>query len=136
MKEKSEAYPVFKQIVETYSRYLPVATYPWVMLSAAACAVFFAWFGGNYLFHDFTFFPRMFFSWSISLIEYSFLLPGIGASVEVLGYSQNSLAVVIHALQLGAYFLLNIFTTKSPYTWRHYVAFPMMVAAVLLVSVD
>ena len=136
MLERSKAYPQLKAIVSAYGQYLPVSTYPWVTLSVAACSVFFAWFGGNYLFHDYSLWPRMLCSWSISALEYSFLLPGIGASVEVLGYSQNSLAVIIHALQLAAYFVLNMFTTQSPITWRHCVAFPMMIAAVILVAHD
>jgi len=132
----SKVYPEIKAIVDAYGRVLPVATYPWVTLSVAACAVFFAWFGGKYLFPTFTLYPRMLSQWSISALEYSFLLPGIIGSVEVLGYSPNSIAILIHALQLAAYFVLNLLTTQIPLTWRHAVAFPLMIVAVLLVAFD
>ena len=135
-KTKSAAYPQLKAIIDTYSQILPRATYPWITLSFAACAVFFSWFGGNYLFHESALLPRMFFSWLITALEYSFLLPGIGGSVEVLGYSQNSLAIIVHALQLVAYTILNRFTTKYPFTWRHAIAFPLMLVAVLLVAYE
>ena len=132
----SKVYPQIKAIVDTYGRFLPVSSFPWITLSIAACAVFFAWFGGKYLFPTMTLFPRMLAQWSISALEYSFLLPGIIGSTEVLGYSPNSLAIIIHALQLAAYFLLNFLTTKVPMTWRHAIAFPMMIIAVLLVAYD
>lgn len=37
------------------------------------------------------------------MIEYSVLVPGIGASVEVLGYPQTSLALLSNAFQIFAY---------------------------------
>lgn len=136
LKTKSGSFNQLKYIVETYGRFLPISTYPWVMLSIASCVVFFAWFGGNYLFHDTPLIQRMIYSWLITSIEYTFLLPGISASVEVLGYSQNSIAVILHALQLIAYFILNSVTTKYTFTWRHAVAFPMMIIAIILVAYD
>jgi uncharacterized protein (DUF486 family) len=75
----------------------------------------------------------MFFQWLITGFEYIFLLPGISGSVEVLGYSQNSLAVFVHALQLFAYFILNHFTTKVVFTWRHYTAFLLIILAIIIV---
>jgi uncharacterized protein (DUF486 family) len=135
-KTKSGAYSTLKRIVDIYSTVLPKQTYPWVMLSIAACAVFFSWFGGNYLFHNYGLLPRMFFSWMITAFEYSFLLPGIGGSVEVLGYSQNSLAVIVHAIQLIAYIILNRFTTEYAFKWRHMVAFALIFVAVLLIAYE
>jgi uncharacterized protein (DUF486 family) len=76
----------------------------------------------------------MFFSWMITALEYSFLLPGIGGSVEVLGYSQNSLAVLVHAMQLFAYMILNFFTTKYPLHWIHFLAITLIIVAVLLIA--
>lgn len=68
-----------------------------------------------------------------TVVEYSVLVPGIGASVEVLGYSPNSLAVLSNAFQLIAYFILNLFTTKVPFTWRQYTAFGLIITAVALI---
>lgn len=132
-KTKSGAYPQLKYIVNAYGKFLPVSTYPWVMLSIAACAVFFAWFGGNYLFHDSPLIQRMIFSWFIASFEYLFLLPGIGGSIEVLNYSQNSIAIIVHVLQLIAYFILNLFTTEYKFTWKHIIAFLLMIISLVLV---
>jgi len=133
-KTKSGAYPQLKYIIDNYGKFLPISTYPWVMLSIAACAVFFAWFGGNYLFHDYPLIQRIIFSWFIASFEYTFLIPGIGGAVEVLGYSQNSISIIIHGLQLIAYFVLNLFTTEYKFTLRHIVAFIMMIIAMFLVA--
>jgi len=132
-KSKSGAYSSLKDIVDAYSAIFPSWTYPFFMLSISSCCVFFSWFGGNYLFHTVPLLQRMFYQWLITGIEYLFLLPGISGSIEVLGYSQNSLAVLVHALQLIAYFILNKFTTKVEFTWRHYTSFILMIIAIILV---
>lgn len=96
-----------------------------MVVSISSCCV-------SYLFHSAPLLERMFYR-IITAGEYLFLLPGISASVEVLGYSQNSLAVFVHALQLIAYFILNKFTTKVHFTWRHYTSFFLIIIAIVLV---
>jgi uncharacterized protein (DUF486 family) len=131
--DKSGAYPQLKKIVQFYSKYLPSWSYPIVTLTLASCSVFFSWFGGNYLFHTYPLFLRMFCQWLFTIVEYSIMLPGIGGSIEVLGYSQNSLAVLANAFQLLVYFILNKLTTKVTFTWRHYTATILIIMAILLV---
>jgi len=130
---KSGAYSSFKQIVDAYSTILPTWTFPLLTLSIASCSVFFSWFGGTYLFYNDPLLTRMIHQWMFTIIEYSVLVPGIGASVEVLGYSQNSLAILSNAFQLIAYFILNKFTTKVVFEWRHYTAFALVITAIVLV---
>jgi len=130
---KSGAYSQLKNIVNTYSYFLPKWTYPIVTLTIASCSVFFSWFGGNYLFHSYPLFLRMFCQWLFTIIEYAVLLPGIGGSIEILGYSQNSLAVLVNAFQLIVYFILNKFTTKVFFTWRHYTSCLLILIAICLV---
>jgi uncharacterized protein (DUF486 family) len=130
---KSGAYSSLKRLVEAYSTILPTWTFPFLTLSIASCSVFFSWFGGTYLFYNDPLLTRMVHQWMFTVIEYSVLVPGIGASVEVLGYSQNSLAILSNAFQLIAYFILNKVTTKAPFTWRHYTAFVLVITAIALV---
>jgi len=130
---KSGAYSSLKRLVEAYSTILPTWTFPFLTLSIASCSVFFSWFGGTYLFFNDPLLTRMLHQWMFTVIEYSVLVPGIGASVEVLGYSQNSLAILSNAFQLIAYFILNKVTTKVPFTWRHYTAFALVITAIALV---
>jgi uncharacterized protein (DUF486 family) len=134
MENHSGSYDQLNSIVNFYSKFLPRNTYPWVMMILSACCVFFSWFGGKYLFPTATLGPRMFYAWLFTAIEYSFLLPGIGGSVEILNMSQNSLAIILHAIQIGIYMLFNQFTTKSPFTWKHAISFPMMIIAVLIIA--
>jgi uncharacterized protein (DUF486 family) len=130
---KSGAYSSFKRIVNAYTTILPEWSFPFVTLSIAGCSVFFSWFGGTYLFFHDPLLTRMIRQWMFTIIEYSVLVPGIGASVEVLGYSPNSLAVLSNAFQLIAYFTLNLFTTKVPFTWRQYTSFGLIIIAVALI---
>ena len=132
-KLKSGAYPQLKKIVTIYSSFLPSWTFPIITLTLASCSVFFSWFGGNYLFHTFPLFQRMFCQWLFTIAEYMILLPGIGGSIEILGYSQNSLAVLVNAFQLLVYFIFNKFTTKIIFTWRHYTSSILILIAILLV---
>ena len=132
-KSKSGAYTTLKKIVNIYSSVLPSWTFPIVTLTIASCSVFFSWFGGSYLFYNFPLIQRMFCQWLFTIFEYLILLPGIGGSVEVLGYSQNSLAVLVNAFQLIVYFILNKFTTKVVFTWRHYTSSLLIIFAILLV---
>jgi hypothetical protein len=71
--------------------------------------------------------------WMFTIIEYSVLVPGIGASVEVLGYPQTSLALLSNAFQILAYLILNLFTTKAIVTWRQYTAFVLTITAIVIV---
>jgi uncharacterized protein (DUF486 family) len=130
---RSGAYPDLKKIVTGYSSIFPSWTFPIVTLTLASCSVFFSWFGGSYLFYNFPLAQRMFCQWLFTIIEYLILLPGIGGSIEVLGYSQNSLAVLVNAFQLIVYFILNKFTTKVVFTWRHYTSIILIIIAILLV---
>jgi uncharacterized protein (DUF486 family) len=130
---KSGAYSSLKRLVDAYSTILPTWSFPLLTLSIASCSVFFSWFGGTYLFYNDPLLTRMIHQWMFTVIEYSVLVPGIGASVEVLGYSQNSLAILSNAFQLIAYFILNKFTTKVVFEWRHYTAFALVITAIALV---
>ena len=130
---KSGAYSSFKQIVNAYTTILPAWSFPFLTLTIASCSVFFSWFSGTYLFYDQPLLTRMIRQWMFTVIEYSVLVPGIGASIEVLGYSQNSLALLSNVFQLISYFILNRVTTKVPFTWRQYTAFGFIIAAIFLV---
>lgn len=122
------------KITEIYNKYLPLKTFPWVMLSVASIVQFFAWFGGRYLFPNSTLINRVILLWLIAAIEFIILIPGIGASVEILGYSESFLAIIFHAFQLVIFYILNRFTLKAQFTKKHYIAFILMILSVLIVA--
>lgn len=117
-----------------YKEYLPINTFPWVILSLAAIAQFFAWFGGRYLFPKANLYKRVFYLWCIALIEFVILIPGIGASTEILGYSESYLAILFHAFQLVIFFILNKLTLKSEFNKKHMISFILMFLSVMIVA--
>ena len=122
------------KLVNVYSSILPTNTFPWVMLTLAAIAQFFAWFGGRYLFPKAGLCKRIFLLWCIALIEFGILIPAIGASTEILGHSEAYLAILFHAFQLIVFFVLNRFTLKSSFTNKHMISFILMGCAILVAT--
>lgn len=119
---------------EFYKKYLPINTFPWVILTLAAIAQFFAWFGGRYLFPKVNLYKRIFYLWCIAFIEFVILIPGIGASTEILGHSEAYLAILFHAFQLVVFFVLNKLTLKSEFNKKHMISFILMFLSVMIVA--
>lgn len=128
----SAAYKELKWIVDAYSKILPIGTMPYVNLSIAAVFQVLAWFGGI-LFPNLSLVPRVLVLWSFALVEYIFMSPTMSASVELLGYTSSFLVVLNHSLALGMFIILNTLFFKSPFTWRHLLAFMLLTLAVWLV---
>ena len=122
------------KFTDYYKKILPINTFPWVVLALASIAQFFAWFGGKYLFPKATLMKRIFFLWLIALIEFMILIPGIGASTEVLGQSESYLAIIFHAFQLVIFFILNKYTIKAEFNKKHAIAFILMIISVLIAA--
>ena len=128
--------PDLIKIIDIYKNYLPISSFPYVVLCLASIAQFFAWFGGRYLFPDSCLYKRVIYLWLIALIEFIILIPGIGASAEVLGKSESQLAIIFHAYQLIIFYILNKFTLKAEFTNNHMYAFILMIASVYIASRD
>ncbi len=130
----TNAYNDLSKLTENYKKILPVSTFPWVMLAAASVAQFFAWYGGKYLFPKARLLKRIFFLWLIAIIEFALLIPGIGASTEILGYSESFLSITFLAFHLVVFFILNRFTIKAEFNKKHAIAFVLMITAVLIAA--
>ncbi len=131
---KTNATNELNGVFKYYNKYLPAYTFPWVVLSLASIAQFFAWFGGRYLFPQAKLTKRVIYLWLIALIEFVILIPGIGVSSEILGYSESYLAIIFHAFQLVIFYILNRYTLKAPFTNKHFLAFILMGASVMVVA--
>jgi hypothetical protein len=131
---KTNATESLIKIINIYNQYLPSYTYPWVILCLASIIQFFAWFGGRYLFPNATLIKRIFFLWLIAALEFIVLIPGIGASAEILGYSESFLAIIFHAFQLGIFFILNKYTLKAEFNNYHMFAFILMGLSIIIIS--
>jgi uncharacterized protein (DUF486 family) len=131
---KTNATNELTSVLKHYNKFLPSYTFPWVVLALASIAQFFAWFGGRYLFPQAKLMKRIIYLWFIAFIEFIILIPGIGVSSEILGYSESYLALIFHAFQLVIFYILNRYTIKAPFTKKHMIAFILMGASVMVVA--
>jgi uncharacterized protein (DUF486 family) len=122
-----------RNIVGMFSKFLPTWLFPYVGFVLAGSIVFVAWFGGRMLFPGSSLLVRILGLWGIALLEYSILIPTIGGSVEVLKISESTLAVLIHAVQLIMFMILNRFTLKAPFQIKHAIAFALIIASIFVV---
>lgn len=122
------------KIVDYYTKFLPRNSFPWVILFLAACAQFFAWYGAGYFFPNVSIQKRTLYSWLMAFVEFNILIPGIGASVTIIGQSETFLNILYHAFGLTAFFILNKITLKAPFNKRHLIAFILMISAVIIAA--
>lgn len=132
---ESAAAPQLRRYVELYKTVLPVWTFPIVPFVVAAIAQTTAWFGGRFL-SQFTLVPRVLVLWLFAGAEYLFMSPTMNAGVEVLGMQENSLIIMYNVATLIVFAVVSIFVFKNKYTWKHIVAFALLVAAVFLIHSD
>jgi uncharacterized protein (DUF486 family) len=119
-------------ILNSYTKILPKNSFPWIMLTLAAAAQFFAWFGGPYFFPDSSMIKKILSSWGFALIQLIFLVPGINVSVKLLGYSESYLSLIFHAIGLGAFIVINRFTLKSEFNKKHALAFLFIIIGTII----
>ena len=120
------------KLVNVYSSILPTYTFPWIMLTLAAIAQFFAWFGGRYLFPKAGLCKRIFLLWCVALLQFVILIPTIGVSTEILGHSESFIVILFITFQLLIFIILNKFTLKSSFTKNHLISFILIMFAVIL----
>lgn len=135
MAQKSAAFPQLKKYIEIYKRFLPLSTFPLVPFCIAAAFQCFAWFGGRFL-GAYTLFPRVILLWLMAFGEYSIMSPSMNAAVEVLGLKENALIIMYNVATLFVFALISLTVFKNKYTWRHIVAFALLVIAFYLVYGD
>lgn len=121
-------------ILTSYTKIFPKNSYPWIMLTLAAAAQFFAWFGGPYFFPDATMTKKILTSWGFALIQLIFLVPGINVSVKLLGYSESYLSIIFHVIGIIAFIVLNRYTLKSEFNKKHALAFVFIIIGTIIVG--
>jgi uncharacterized protein (DUF486 family) len=124
--------PQLNNILNKYSNLLPRGSFPWVMLTLAAAAQFFAWFGGAYFFPGASMIKKILSSWGFALIQLAFLVPGINISVSLLNYSESYLSLIFHVIGIIAFVILNRYTLKSPFNKIHCIAFVFIIIGVII----
>jgi uncharacterized protein (DUF486 family) len=127
--------PEFKSLVQFYQSFLPLWSFPWIMLTLASLAQYFAWWGGLFLFPNASLFYKILFSWLIVLIEFIILVPTIGASVQLLGYDETYLSILSKAFQLIIFYAVNTFTLHAPFTPKYILSFLLMLFSLSVIVV-
>ncbi len=119
-------------ILTTYNKFFPKNTFPWIMLTFAGVAQFFAWFGGPYFFPKANMTKKILSSWGFALIQLMFLVPGINISVKLLGYSESYLSILFHVIGILAFVVLNKYTLKSEFNKKHMMAFIFIIIGTII----
>lgn len=119
-------------ILNCYTKIFPKNSFPWIMLSIAAAAQFFAWFGGPYFFPNASMTKKILSSWGFALIQLIFLVPGINISVKLLGYSESYLSIIFHVIGIIAFVILNRYTLKSEFNKKHAIAFLFIIIGTII----
>lgn len=60
--------------------------------------------------------------------------PAMNAAVEVLGLKENSLIIMYNVATLFVFAIISLTVFQNKYTWRHIVAFILLIIAVYLVN--
>jgi uncharacterized protein (DUF486 family) len=122
-----------KPLVHFYNTFLPLWSFPWVMLMLASLAQYFAWWGGIFLFPNVSLFSKIFFSWLIVLIEFIILIPSLSVSVELLGYDETYLTIITKLFQLIIFYAINKFTLNAPFSKKYIFSFIFMFLSFLVI---
>ena len=130
---ESVCYKQFRGIIDWYKNYLPEWSFTWVFLIFASIAQFFSWFSGKYFFPNVPVHKRVIYLWLIALIQYVFLIIGIGASSEVLEHDLVNLNLIIHVVQIFIFFIVNRMTIKEPINKKHLIATVLIFIAIFIV---
>ena len=134
MQTTTAATEQLRKLVDIYTRYLPLKSFPYVTLTIAGAFQVMAWLGGSTLLAGYTLYPRIFLLWILALGEYTFMSPTMNAGVEVLGMSEPTLVILYQVITLFVFIVFNKVVFKKPFTWRHGVAVILLISSVYLVQ--
>lgn len=127
----SQAHQQLQRLVEWYTRFLPLKSFPWVPFAIAAAFQVFAWFGGRFL-GQFTIVSRVLILWLFALGEYGFMSPAMNASTEVLRMSESTLVVLYHAITLAVFMVINTLVFKNTIKPQHVASYGLLIVATYL----
>jgi len=134
MQTATAATEQLRKLIDIYTRYLPLKSFPYVTLTIAGTFQVMAWLGGSTIFAGYTLVPRIFLLWLLALGEYTFMSPTMNAGVEVLGMSEANLVILYQVITLFVFIVFNILIFRKPFTWRHGLAVVLLMTAVYLVQ--
>lgn len=126
----SAALPELKALLGVYGRFLPMWSFPFLPLAAAALFQSLAWMSGPIFLPGLTLIPRISVLLLFACGEYIFMSPTMNAGVEVLGMSEPHLVVTYQVLTLVVFMLVNIFVFRKKFEFKYVISFVLLAMAV------
>lgn len=126
---QSAATPELTTLVNAYTKFFPISTFPWIPLCCAAVFQVFAWFGGRFL-GGLTLLPRILVLWLFAFGEYAIMSPSMNASVELFKMTEPFLVVIYQVLTLVVFTIINTLVFKNPFQFKYIVSYIFLSLAV------
>ncbi len=120
---ETAATPQLRNILNIYSKILPIKTFPFVPFIIAALFQSFAWMSGPIFLAKYTLVPRMFILILFAVGEYTFMSPAMNAGVEIFNIKESYLVITYHIITLLVFIFVNIFIFKKVFETKYIFAF-------------
>ena len=121
-----------KSLINTYTKFLPIQTFPFIPLIIAAFFQCLAWMSGPNLFYNYSLLPRLGIMWLLAGGEYLFMMPAMNASIEVLNKHEPLLVVIYQVITLVVFIFVNVFVFKKAFEIKYLIAFILLGLAVFV----
>jgi uncharacterized protein (DUF486 family) len=120
-------------LLQYYSKYLPLWSFPVLPLTIAAFFQSMAWMSGPNLFGGVSLIPRMFIMWLLAGGEYLFMIPSMNAGIEILNMREPYLVVIYQVITLVVFMIVDLFIFKKPFHIKYLISFVLLCLAVMVV---
>jgi uncharacterized protein (DUF486 family) len=117
------ATPQLQNILNIYTKILPLKTFPFIPFIIAAFFQSLAWMSGPIFLSKYTLGPRMFILILFAAGEYLFMSPAMNAGVEIFNMTESYLVITYHIITLLVFIFVNIFIFKKKFEIKYLFAF-------------
>ncbi len=117
------ATPQLQNILNIYTKILPLKTFPFIPFIIAAFFQSLAWMSGPIFLSKYTLGPRMFILILFAAGEYLFMSPAMNAGVEIFNMTESYLVITYHIITLIVFIFINIFIFKKQFEIKYLFAF-------------
>jgi hypothetical protein len=104
-----------QNLLNIYTKILPLKTFPFVPFIIAAFFQSLAWMSGPIFLSNLTLGPRMFVLILFAAGEYLFMSPAMNAGVEIFNMTESYLVITYHIITLLVFIFVNIFLFKKSF---------------------
>ncbi len=130
------ATPQLKNILDIYTKILPIETFPFIPFIIAAFFQSLAWMSGPIFLSKYTMGPRVFILILFAVGEYIFMSPAMNIGVEVFNLTESYLVITYHIITLLVFIFVNIFIFKKTFEIKYIFAFIFAGLAIYMANKD